>query len=290
MPDPTPAPEIKPKPMPEVVKTATASAPPPEKAQQSKPTTEQPTGASRKTLEAIAAGKPVAEATKPVENLPNRETVTALLNEANILLLDTKDMRLLTNGLATQAADTPLGNEVRLDALRTLTTVDGTGLQPDLANQLTQLQEKIAALKLPEPKPEASATLTLLTQFNEQHPENAIPADVLEAVKTGKRDASSTIAQMLQTNPDLAQMTWKELTGVEGFGGLTPSPEVMLDLAGIPKSPENVQKALEIFGVVKPMKEPSQLGEKLYMGAMYGALFIMFFTQLATGEQQGGGH
>ncbi len=256
-----------------------------------KPITAEP-GSARATLEDIAAGTPVAEAAKAHENTPSRETVSALLSEANTLLLELRDMRLLMTSLATQAADTPLGNEVRLDALRSLQAIDIQTFPPEQAAQITQLQEKIKALNIPEPKPEESSALPLITRYNETHPDAPVPPQVIDQIRTGKREATETVAQLLQTNDDLASMTWKELTGVDGFTRLTPTPGVMLDLAGIPKTDENMKKAEEIFGsAASSMTEPAPgFKEQAMMGVMYGALAIMFVSQLATGGEQGGGH
>lgn len=249
-------------------------------------------GSARSTLEEIAAGTPVAEATKQMEHTPSREAVTALLSEANLLLLELRDMRLLMSSLATQAADSPMGNEVRLDALRSLRNIDTQGFPPEQAAQITLLQDKITALKLPDPVPENSAVLPLISRYNETHPDSQVPAQVIDQIRTGKREATETVAQLLQSNDDLAQMTWKELTGVDGFTTLRPTPGVMLDLAGIPKTDENMKKAAEIFSVATGgMKEPPPgFKEQAMMGAMYGALAIMFVSQLATGGEQGGGH
>lgn len=266
------------------------AATPPKEQPAEKPTAT-PAGSARATLEEIAAGKPVAEAMKPPENLPSREAVDALLHEANTLLLELRDMRLLVTSLATQAVDTPLGNEVRLDALRSIATMSPEGLPPEVATHVAALTEKIKALNLPAPKPEESATFKLVSAYNEQHQDKPIPAEVVEQIKTGRKGASESLAQMLQTNDDLANMAWKELTGKEGFTKLTPTPEVMLALAGFEPTPENLKKAQEIFGMAKGMKEPTPgfMDQAMPM-LMYGALGIMFITQIATGEQGGGGH
>lgn len=248
-----------------------------------------PAGEARHTLEQIAAGTPVLEATAPKsEALPSRETTDAILAEANTILLELRDMRFLVNAIATQAADTPLGNEVRLDALRTLEKMNTIGLPPDQATQLNALQEKIKAMNLPSSTNEA--TLALLTKYNEQYPDQKIPESVMEKVRTGDKTAAESVAQMLQTNNDLSAMTWKELTGQEGFTKLPLSPGVVLDLAGLPRTPENEQKAGELFGAVRAMKEPPvSMKEQAVSVAMYGALAIMFFSQVALG-QEGGAH
>lgn len=229
-------------------------------------------------------------AKQPVESLPSKEVIDTILSEANSILLELRDMRLLVNAVATQAADTPLGNEVRLDALRSLEKISTIGLPPDQATQLNALQEKIKAMNLPTPKPEDSATLALLTKYNEEYPNNAIPQSVVEKVRTGDKTAAESVAQMLQTNNDLSALTWKELTGQEGFTKLTITPAIVLDLAGLPRTKENEMKAGELFGIPQSTKEPPMsLKDALSTGFMYGALGIMFFNQVALGEG-GGGH
>ena len=244
--EPSPKPETPIAPPPPEAKPTVPPVPKEQPAEQ-KPHGEKPSaaaGAARKTLEDIAAGTPVAEATKQMENTPDREAVSALLTEANVLLLELRDMRLLMTSLATQAADSPLGNEVRLDALRSLQNMDTRGLPPEQAAQVTLFQDKIKALKLPDAKPDASAALPLIARYNETHPDSPVPPEVVDQIRNGKREATETVAQMLQTNDDLAAMTWKELTGVEGFTRLTPTPGTMLDLAGIPKTDENMKKEI----------------------------------------------
>ncbi len=294
MSEPSPKPELpKAPPAPEAKLTppiAPKEQPAAQTASAEKPTAAA-SGAARSTLKEIAAGKPVAEATKQMENTPSRETVTALLNEANLLLLELRDMRLLMTSLATQAADSPLGNEVRLDTLRSLQNIDIREFPPEQAAQVTVLQDKIKALQLPQAKPEESAVLPLIARYNETHPDSPVPPQVIDQIRTGKREAIGAVAQLLQSNDDLAALTWKELTGVDGFTTLRPTPGVMLDLAGIPKTEENMQKASEIFSTATGgMKEPPPaFKEQAMMGVMYGALAIMFVSQLATGGDQGGG-
>ncbi len=289
--EPTPKPEA-PK-VPATPEAKPAGAPIPKEKPTEKPEASPTNTTARHTLEEIAAGKPVAEATKPAENLPPRETVTSLLNEANALLLDLRDMRLLVTSLATQAADSPLGNEVRIDALRSLAAMETQGLPADQAAKVQALQDKIKALNIPDPVPAESATLSLITRYNEQYADTPIPADVVDQVKNGKRESSQVLAQMLQTNDNLAQMTWKELTGMDGFTKLTPTPETMLNLAGIEPTPENLQKAQEIFGLAAqatPEAPPPGFIDQAMPVIMYGALGIMFMSQIVTGEQGGGHH
>ncbi len=281
--------------LPKIDKKPIAAAKPPEQAAvQPEQTTR--LKSAHGTLEKIANGTPVSEAVSPPEAAtpspesgPSKE-VTALLHESNELLLELRDMRLWVNAIATQAADTPLGNEIRTDALRGMLKMETAGLPPEQANQITELQGKIKALNLPEPNPSESAISNLLSQYNEKHPDKPIPAEVMQSVADGKRDASTTVASMLQSNPDLSQMVWKELTGIDGFTMFTPTPERMLELSGLAQTPENMKKAEEIFGATKQIKEPNQLGSQLLMGVMYGTLALQFFGSVALGEQSGGGH
>ncbi len=250
---------------------------------------------ARGTLQKIADGTSVLEATATpaVEALPSRETATALLAEANAILLDLKDMRLLVNSIATQAADTPLGNELRIDALRALTTMETEGLPSDQAVKLIELQGKINALNLPPAIPEASTLIPILEGYNAMHQDKPLPADLIMSIKKGDRAVAPSIAQLLQTNNELAAMTWKELTGVEGFTKLSPSPSVMLDLSGLPKTPENMKKATDMFADIKKMsKPPSDFGDKAIMGVVYAATGLQAFIQIAMPEaaQGGGGH
>jgi len=250
---------------------------------------------ARKTLQKIAEGTSVLEATSApaVEALPSREEATALLSEANAILLDLKDMRLLVNSIATQAADTPLGNELRMDALRSMATMETEGLPSNQAVKIIELQGKINALNLPPAIPEASALIPIVEAYNAAHQDKPLPADIVMSIKKGDRAIAPSVAQLLQTNDELAAMTWKELTGIEGFTKLSPSPSVMLDLSGLPKTEENMKKANDMFAAMKKMtKPPSDFGDKAIMGVVYAATGLQAFIQIAMPEaaQNGGGH
>ncbi len=291
-----------------------------EKPQAAPPFESKPAHAAHTALEQIARGVPVAEATEIIsenaaaaksvsstetsastntevttrtkESLPNKEAIDHLLTETNALLLELRDMRLVLSALATQAADTPLGNEMRLDALRMVSKMSNADMPPDAVIKLDALQKQITDLKLPEPDPEQSALLPIIATYNEAHPDKAVPAEVIHQIKSGSRDAGSTIAQLLQTNADLAQPVWKELTGVDGFTGLHPTPENILQLAGIETTTENLSKAHEIFGRIQHMSPEEQVAfmDVLMPLFMKGALVLMFFMPLMTGQNEGGGH
>jgi|GEM_PF-702285 len=261
----------------------------------------------RGKLEAIANGTPASEVfaeSKPeepktqeqsvkeaMESAPDREQMTKLLEETNALLLELRDMRLFVTAIATQAADTPLGNETRIDALRLIRDMGHEGLPPEKATAVTALQEKIKALNIPEAKPQNSALLPIISKYNETHPNAQIPQQIIEQIQTGQKDSASTVAQFMQSNPDLAQDVWKQLTNVDGFTGIHPTPENILALAGLPATPENTAKAQELFGTISRMNQQEQLGVMDIIGPklLTGALLLIFVSQIATG-QEGGGH
>ncbi|MFZ5534865.1 MAG: hypothetical protein ACOY3M_01785 [Patescibacteria group bacterium] len=292
MPEPVKMEGLPPQPKPETPKPQVAA--PKEKSSGTVKSNDRRKAEARGTLEQIAKGVPVHEATAAkTEALPSREAATALLAEANTILLELKDMRLLVNAIATQAADTPLGNEMQMGALRALAAMETDGLPSDTALKLVELQTKINDLNIPPANPQESAILPILEQYNTLHPENPLPPDIADSIRSGSRDSVPAVAQLLQTNNELAAMTWKQLTGVEGFTKLSPSPNVMLDLAGIPKTPENMKKASEMFGEVKKAeKPPSQLSDQVTMGIVYAAVGLQAFIQIATPEsaEHTGGH
>lgn len=295
MPEPVKMEGAIPQPKPEMPKPAAAAAPAKEKQASSPKGIDQRKKEARGTLEQIAKGVPVLEATAApaVEALPSRETTQAILAEANAILLDLKDMRLLVNAIATQAADTPLGNELQMDALRAITAMETEGIPSESAAKLVELQNKIKDLNLPPAIPEASALIPVVDAYNAMHQDKPLPADIVAGIKKGDRAIAPSVAQMLQTNNDLAALTWKEITGIDGFTKLSPSPSVILDLSGIPKTPENMKKANDMFADIKKMnKPPSDFADKAIMGMVYAATGLQAFIQIATPEaaEHGGGH
>lgn len=287
--EPIPKPEMPVIPKPEAKPAAVPPAPAKE-APTAVPKESPKTVTARDQLEKIAGGTPVVEALAAnPESLPNREDAVKLIEEGNKLLLELKDMRLIVSAIASQAADTPLGYETQIDTLRMLRDMSADGAPPELSGQLSALQDRIKALNLPQPKPEGSALLSTITEFNEAHPDKAVPQDVVAAIQSGQKEVAPTVAQMLQTNPDLAQSVWKQLTGIDNFGGLTPTPTNVLQLAGIPTTPENLAKAQEMFGVVaKTPAEKVNFMQTMMPTAMMALLGITAITSIASGGE--GGH
>lgn len=271
------------------------SAPPPKDKLAPKPTEAKPQSVARGQLEKIAKGTPVAEALSSTEHvsMPDREKMTATLTEANKLLLDLKDIRLLLSAVATQAADTPLGRETQVDVLKTIRDMKADAIPPEKLSQLTALQDQIKGMNLPEVLPESSALLTTVKEYNAAHPDKAVPQDIVSQIASGQKEGAATVAQLLQTNPDVAQTVWKQLTGIDGFTGLHPTPQNILELSGIAVTAESLAKAKELFGNVNKMspQEKTSIMDQLYPAIMKSALILMFFTQMASSDQQsGGGH
>lgn len=308
--------ELPPKKNPE---TKPGKAPETKPPQQEKATSTPDMTTPRGKLEAIANGTPASEvfaepkpkepkeqqpvehaaetATTPQkiesspESAPDKETMTKLLEESNALLLELRDMRLLVSAVATQAADTPLGNETRMDTLRMIRDMGHEALPPDQIPAVTKLQEKIMALNLPEATPQNSALIPIITKYNEMHPEAAVPQQVIDQIKSGQRDSATAVSQFMQSNPNLAQDVWKQLTNVDGFTGLHPTPENILQLSGLETTPENMKKAQEMFGAIVAMNPQEQIKAMDVLGPklLTGALIMIFVTQMATGQEGGGG-
>jgi hypothetical protein len=284
-----------PVPKPEVAKGKPVA--PKEKPQAPKEAKQSGPGA-RKTLEDIAAGKPVAEALAPqveAAPLPDHEAMSPLLNEANSLLLELKDMRVLLSALATQAADTPMGNEMRADTLRMIANMSNENMAPESVVKLAALQKQIQDLNLPDANPANSQLLQTIQQYNESHPQTAVPAEITDKLASGAADSAQVTAQLLQSNTELAAQVWKGITGQEGFAGLNPTPDNILSLTQMEKTPENMAKMEAIFGTIKSAVSSVDRGADMLgkIGSTYmmGAMGIMFVTQIAQIEGAGsGGH
>lgn len=257
----------------------------PVKKEQPTPSQEKrPIGVSRKQLEDIAAGKPVLETITAQENLLSRDVVMQMLQEANALLLDMKDLRLIMSSLATQSADTPLGHQMQMEVLRMLKEIPVAGVSPDLAPQLTALQTKLGTLPIPEANTVDNPLISTIQSFNITHPDQRVPEELLSKIQSGDVKSSEMISSILEGNQQLAQTVWKELTGQEEFKGFAPTPEIILDLSGISKTPENLKKAQDIFATAAPLKEKPDMVGKMMSGVLIGALSLQFVSQMVTNE------
>ena len=253
------------------------------------PSEKMKTGVARKQLEDIAAGKPVLETV--AEQTISHEAATQLLHEANALLLDMKDVRLLVSSLATQTADTPLGRQMQMETLRMLKEITPDSIAPELAPRLAALQDKLKTLTIPDANPADNPLVSTIQQYNITHPDSRVPEELLSQIQSGDVKSPEIIAEILQSNQPLAHIVWKELTGQPNFKGFAPTKEIMLDLAGFEHTPENLEKAQAIVNQTIPMKEKPDATSTLMSGALIGALTIMFVSQMAAPEgQQPEGH
>lgn len=251
------------------------------------PKESQRVGVARKKLEDIASGKPVLETI--AEQTVSKEQAMQLLHEANALLLDMKDVRLLISSLATQSADTPLGDQMRMEILVMLKEIAADSVDPQLAPRLAALQEKLSALPLSKANPADNPLVSIIQEFNISHPNQRVGEELLAKIQSGDVKSSEIIAKILESNQPLAHVVWKELTqDPNEFKGFNPQPDTMLELAGLPLTKENMKKAEAIFASALPLKEKPSMVSTIMSGVVSGALLLMFVSQMAAGDQQQG--
>ena len=172
--------------------------PAPKEKPTSKPKETRPTGVARKQLEDIAAGKPVLETI--AEQTVSHEQATALLHEANALLLDLKDIRLLVSSLATQSKDTPLGNQLQMEMLQSLKEITPDTVSPEFAPRVLALQEKLKNLPLIKQNPADNPLISTIHQYNITHPDSRVSEELLSKIQSGDIKSPELVAQILQSN------------------------------------------------------------------------------------------
>lgn len=252
------------------------------------PKEKQQGGEARKKLQDIADGKPVLDIVSPENSTISKEVATQILKEANALLLDMKDLRLLISGLATQSADTPLGDQMRMETLVMLKEISPDSVDPQLVPRLAALQEKLSTLPITKANPAENPLVSIIQEYNISNPQQRVPEELLAKIQSGDVKSSEIIAKILESNQPLAQVVWKELTGKPDFKGFAPTKEIMLDLAEFSHTPENLKKAQEIVNSALPLKEKPDMISKVMSGVISGALVLMFVSQMAGGDQQQG--
>ena len=253
------------------------------------PKEKQQGGVARKKLQDIADGKPVLDVISPENPTISKETAMQILTEANALLLDMKDLRLVISSLATQSADTPLGNQMRMETLLMLKEIAPESVDPQLAPRLAALQEKLSALPLSKANPTENPLVSIIQEYNISHPHQRVPEELLAKIQSGDVKSSEILVKILESNKPLAQVVWKELTQKQNeFKGFNPQPDTMLELAGLPLTKENMKKAEAIFASALPLKEKPNLVSTMMSGVVSGALLLMFISQMAGGDQQQG--
>ena len=255
----------------------------------SPPKEKQQGGVARKKLEDIAAGKPVLDVVSSENPAISKEMAMQLLKEANALLLDMKDLRLFISSLATQSADTPLGDQMRMEALIMLKEIAPDSVDPQLAPRLAALQEKLSALPLSKANPAENPLVSIIQEYNISHPHQRVPEELLAKIQSGDVKSSEILVKILESNKPLAQVVWKEMTNDPNeFKGFNPQPDTMLELAGLPLTKENMKKAEAIFASSLPLKEKPNMVSTIMSGVVSGALLLMFVSQMASSDQQQG--
>jgi hypothetical protein len=251
------------------------------------------TSKARTQLEQIAKGTPVSELDNSAAEaapLPDQETMYTILKDANQILLDARDPRLLVTAFATQAADTPLGNEMKLDALRMLGRMSNENLPPQTVVALDAVQKSIAQLNLPETVPEHNNLYRIISNYNETHPNSPVSAELLGKIQSGDMGSAQLVAKLLQTDTDLSRTLWKEITNVDGFTGISATPENILQLSELDVSAENKAKAQALFGNAQEIKNNPQILNQLVPSLMLGAMLFMLVSQVGMGGEGSAGH
>lgn len=261
---------------------------------------------ARKTLEAIAAGPDKegtpkipdqADLNKPEQTAelgPNKEKVDSILSQGSQLLLDAGDRRATLTALAHQAAPTPLGMELRRDVVQAIAEMKLTKLTPEQTATLTSLQKDIAALDMLKTDPARSEFAKFLDEYSTENPDKAIPAPIIEAIRTNKLDRAAEMANILQTDSKLSAKLNEQFKGdrTEPLNNVA-TPDGLLKAAGLPATPENTANVAKLLEPPPPPdpKSAHAISDFVMPTLMGVALVSMFLNQFTgSGESGGGGH
>lgn len=262
----------------DLAKPAAAAAPAPETPA---PAPEQPTTLddARGALREIAAG-------------PDKEKADTILTAGTQLLLDAGDKRAVLTALAHQAAPTPLGTELRRDVIRSIAEMKPDKLTPEQTESLASLQKDIAALNVPKTDAARSEFAKFLEDYSRENPDKAIPASIIEAVRTNKLDRAQQMANILQSDSTLSAKLNEQFKGEspEPLANVA-TPDGLLTAAGLAATPENTAKATKLLEP-PPMPDPKSLKNMTdyIMPTLMGvALVSMFMNQFTGGGGEGGG-
>ncbi len=232
---------------------------------------------ARAALETIA--KPQVEATPEVQENPR---VDGILTEASQMYLDAKDNRLLLTVLSRQTAGTPLGDELRRDTLEMIRNSNLPGFD--------DLKKEIADMNLTKTDPAQSQLVSFLERFNVTHPGGEVPAELIEAVKTGKMESAPLVARALQENSALSEQLWTEMAGKDKPRPQLTTPDGLLGAAGLEKNDANRSRAEAMLTPLKMKKDWNvNLGD-MVPSVLGGMMLLSFVTQLAmtdSGQSQG---
>lgn len=216
---------------------------------------------------------------------PERARENELLTRGAHILLDKGDPRLAIVAVARSADETPLGRELRRDALAMIAELgDGKGLS-----------EEIAALNLPKTDPARSEFVRFLEQYSKNHPDKAVSPTLIEAIRTRKSDARLVITQELQKDTGLAAKLWEEM---KGDGTQSPpnvtTPEGLLSAAGLEATPENTAKAQKLYepkGLNPFLKALTEFKSEVPSFLITSGMILMLVSQFVNQNEGGaGGH
>lgn len=247
---------------------------------------------ARSVLQEIAAG-PQPEQT--AELGPNKEKVNSILTAGTQLLLDAGDHRATLTALARQAAPTPLGTELRRDVIHAIAEMKPTKLTPEQTATLTNLQKDIAALELPKTDSAKSEFAKFLEEYSQQNPDKAIPAPIIEAVRTNRLDRAAQMANILQSDTTLSAKLNEQFKGdrIEPLANVA-TPDGLLKAAGLSATPENMANATKLLEPPPPPdpKSTRKISDMAMSTLMFACLATMFMSQFtgSGGSEAGGGH
>lgn len=246
---------------------------------------------ARTALEALAKPSPKPEA--PIESPelidplsplmePKTEQINQTLTNASQAFLNAGDRRVLLSALARQAGPTPLGNELRRDTLEMIRNSDLPGFE--------NLKKEIADMNLPKTDPAQSQLVSFLERHNKTHPGGEVPAELIDAVKTGKMESAPLVARALQENSALSEQLWTELIGKDKPRPQLTTPDGLLGAAGLEKNDANRARVEAMFKPLRVKKEVNiNLGD-MVPSILGGMMLLSFVTQLAmtdSGQSQG---
>lgn len=185
------------------------------------------------------------------EIAPQKEKIDGLLQEASQLLFAMKDARILLTTLATEVAhNTPLGRELRRDALSIIEDLKLDKAPKETQERLVALQKKIRDAELPARiKPEDSQFFRFLTNYNRAYPDQVIPKEYLADILSGELDISKAVNLFLKQDKlkNLSAIIFASIKGDKAEMKIPTTPEGILKSADIEINKDNLQKLKDLL-------------------------------------------
>ena len=145
-------------------------------------------------------------------------------------------------------------------------------------------------MNLTKTDPAQSQLVSFLERFNVTHPGGEVPAELIEAVKTGKMESAPLVARALQENSALSEQLWTEMAGKDKPRPQLTTPDGLLGAAGLEKNDANRSRAEAMLTPLKMKKDWNvNLGD-MVPSVLGGMMLLSFVTQLAmtdSGQSQG---